>query len=144
MLGQSNKSHYTLNRDENNLWRVLNTTADGYEQYDYKHKSIVYIEHGTRIKLRYVVTDKAIHSHEVRPPVSNVDFQDEVSAYGITGFVGDINDDWIVEIEKGDSSDKKSTKRLRSLRSRFKLRHLNTGYCLFSHKVKLPEWRFEQ
>jgi dolichyl-phosphate-mannose-protein mannosyltransferase len=123
---------------------VLNATVDGYEQYDYEHKPIVYIEHGTRIKLRHVVTDKAMHSHEVRPPVSDVDFQNEVSAYGMAGFAGDINDDWIVEIEKGDRSDKESSKRLRTLRTHFKLRHLNTGCYLFSHKVKLPEWGFEQ
>jgi dolichyl-phosphate-mannose-protein mannosyltransferase len=108
MLGQSNKLPYTLNRDENNLWRVLNAMADGYEQYSYKHKSIVYIKHGTRIKLRHVVTDKAMYSHEVAHPVSDVDFQNEVLAYGITGFAGEINDDWIIEIEKGDSSDKES------------------------------------
>jgi dolichyl-phosphate-mannose-protein mannosyltransferase len=131
-------------RDENNIWRVLNATVDNYEQYDYEHKPIVYIEDGSRIKLRHIVTDKAMHSHEVRPPVSDVDFQNEVSAYGMTGFAGDINDDWIVEIEKGDSSDKISKKRLRTLRTHFKLRHLNTGCYLFSHKVKLPEWGFEQ
>jgi dolichyl-phosphate-mannose-protein mannosyltransferase len=116
---------------------VLNATVDGHEQYDYEHKPIVYIEHGTRIKLRDVATDKAMHSHEVRPLISDVGFQDEVSAYGMTGFAGSINNDWTVEIEKGDWSDRESSKRLRTLRMHFKLRHLNTGCCLFSHRVKL-------
>lgn len=144
--GGSAQQQITLypHRDDNNLWRVLNATVDGYDQYDYEHKPIVYIDHGSRIKLRHIVTDKALHSHEVRPPVSDVDFQNEVSAYGLTGFVGDINDDWVVEIEKGDRSDKESSKRLRTLRTHFKLRHLNTGCYLFSHKVKLPEWGFDQ
>ncbi|KAG1888589.1 glycosyltransferase family 39 protein [Suillus subluteus] len=144
--GGSAQQQITLypHRDDNNLWRVLNATVDGYEQYDYEHKPIVYIDHGSRIKLRHIVTDKALHSHEVRPPVSDVDFQNEVSAYGLTGFVGDINDDWVVEIEKSDKSDKESSKRLRTLRTHFKLRHLNTGCYLFSHKVKLPEWGFDQ
>jgi dolichyl-phosphate-mannose-protein mannosyltransferase len=53
--------------------------VDGYEQYDYEHKSIVYVEHGTRIKLRHIVTDRGMHSHGVRPSVSDVDFQNEVS-----------------------------------------------------------------
>src|SRR5882757_3503006 len=96
-------------RDENNIWRVLNATVDGYEQYDYEHKPIVYIEDHSRIKLRHIVTDKALHSHEVRPPVSDVDFQNEVSAYGMAGFAGDANDDWYVEIEKGHKSDKESS-----------------------------------
>jgi len=77
-------------RDENNIWRVLNATVDGYEQYDYEHKPIVYIEDHSRIKLRHIVTDKALHSHDVHPPISDVDFQTEVSAYGMTGFVGDM------------------------------------------------------
>jgi len=38
-------------RDDNNLWRVLNATVDSYDQYDYEHKPIVYIEHGSRITL---------------------------------------------------------------------------------------------
>jgi dolichyl-phosphate-mannose-protein mannosyltransferase len=60
------------------------------------------------------------------------------------GFVGDSNDDWIVEIEHGDKRDKQSSKRLRTLRSTFRLRHALSGCYLFSHKVKLPEWGFEQ
>jgi hypothetical protein len=41
---------------------VLNAAVDGYEQCDYEHKPIMQIEHGTRIKLRYVVTDKDMNS----------------------------------------------------------------------------------
>ena len=97
-----------------------------------------------RVKLRHISTDKALHSHEVRPPVSDVDFQNEVSAYGMPGFAGDLNDDWIVEIAKDSSKDSKSRKQLRTLASRFRLRHALTGCYLFSHKVKLPDWGFEQ
>ena len=62
----------------------------------------------------------------------------------MAGFVGDANDDWYVEIEHGDSRDGESAKRLRTLRTTFRLRHALTGCYLFSHKVKLPEWGFEQ
>jgi dolichyl-phosphate-mannose-protein mannosyltransferase len=73
-----------------------------------------------------------------------VDFQNEVSAYGMPGFSGDANDDWYVEIEHGDRRDSESSKRLRTLRTTFRLRHALTGCYLFSHKVKLPEWGYEQ
>ncbi|KAF8844790.1 glycosyltransferase family 39 protein [Paxillus ammoniavirescens] len=144
--GGSRQQQITLypHRDDNNMWRILNATVDSYPQYDYVTQPIEYIKHGSRIKLRHIVTDKALHSHDVRPPVSDVDFQCEVSAYGQAGFVGDINDDWVIEIEKGDKSDRESSKRVRTLRTHFKLRHLNTGCYLFSHKVKLPDWGFEQ
>lgn len=90
------------------------------------------------------MTEKRLHSHDMRPPISEVDFQNEVSAYGFAGFMGDANDDWLVEIEEGDKRDRESSKRLRTLRTKFRLRHLLTGCYLFSHKVKLPEWGFEQ
>jgi len=97
-----------------------------------------------KVRLRHIITDKNLHSHDFRPPVSDVDFQNEVSGYGMTNFVGDANDDWFVEIEHGDKSDKESSKRLRTLRTVFRLKHAMTGCYLFSHKVKLPEWGFEQ
>jgi dolichyl-phosphate-mannose--protein O-mannosyl transferase len=76
--------------------------------------------------------------------VSDVDFQNEVSGYGLPGFAGDANDEWIVEIETGDKRDKHSWNRLRTLRTHFRLRHMMTGCYLFSHKVKLPDWGYEQ
>lgn len=97
-----------------------------------------------KVRLRHIVTDKNLHSHDFRPPVSDVDFQNEVSAYGMTGFIGDANDDWFIEIERGDGNDKESSKRLRTLRTVFRVRHALTSCYLFSHKVKLPEWGFEQ
>jgi dolichyl-phosphate-mannose-protein mannosyltransferase len=97
-----------------------------------------------RIMLRHVATETHLHSHDFRPPVSDVEFQNEVSGYGMPGFAGDANDEWIFEIDRGDPWDRESGKRLRTLRTRFRLRHALTGCYLFSHKVKLPEWGYEQ
>jgi dolichyl-phosphate-mannose-protein mannosyltransferase len=97
-----------------------------------------------RIRLRHTTTEKHLHSHDHRPPVSEVDFQNEVSAYGMKGFAGDGNDDWIVEIDHGHKKDKQSSTKLRTLRTVFRLKHAFQGCYLFSHKVKLPEWGFEQ
>ena len=94
------------------------------------------------MKLKHIATDRHLHSHDHRPPVSGVDFQNEVPAYGDR--IGDANDDWFVEIEREDKRDKESKKRLRTLRTIFRLRHALTGCYLFSHKVKLPDWGFEQ
>ncbi|CAG8767555.1 16223_t:CDS:2, partial [Acaulospora colombiana] len=79
----------------------------------------------------------------------DVDFQQEVSGYGFDGFEGDANDNFIVEIAeeglgRGWDGDKLSGTRLRTLRTKFLLRHQLTGCYLFSHKVKLPEWGYEQ
>ncbi|RDB20321.1 Dolichyl-phosphate-mannose--protein mannosyltransferase 1 [Hypsizygus marmoreus] len=143
--GGSKQQQITLypHRDSNNDWRIYNA-SDDTGAFDWKTEPLSYITAGTRIKLTHVVTDKHLHSHDIRPPVSDVDFQNEVSAYGMPGFSGDANDDWYVEIEHGDKRDKESTKRLRTLRTVFRLRHALTGCYLFSHKVKLPDWGYEQ
>jgi dolichyl-phosphate-mannose-protein mannosyltransferase len=118
--------------------------VDNSDDALWENKPIEYIKPNMRVRLQHISTQKHLHSHDFRPPVSDVDFQNEVSGYGLPGFGGDGNDDWIVEIEEGDKRDKESSKRLRTLRTKFKLRHVLTGCYLFSHKVKLPEWGFEQ
>ena len=82
-----------FHRDNNNNWRVYNAYDDGFlPKYDWENN----------IRLRHISTERNLHSHNHRPPVSDVDFQNEVSAYGMAEFLGDANDDWYVEIEHGD------------------------------------------
>ncbi|KAJ7476966.1 glycosyltransferase family 39 protein [Mycena galericulata] len=139
--GGSKQQQITLypHRDQNNDWTIYNAT---WAEAD--PNKLTYITDKMRVKLQHISTHKHLHSHDVRPPVSDVDFQNEVSAYGMPGFEGDANDDWWVEIVKGDKRDRESGKRLRTLRTTFRLRHALTGCYLFSHKTKLPEWGFEQ
>src|ERR1700689_2806546 len=91
-------------RDTNNVWRILNASAEAEHELDWQSQPLEFVKPHARLKLRHIETDKALHSHDVRPPVSDVDFQNEVSAYGMPGFVGDANDDWFLEIVKGDRS----------------------------------------
>ncbi|ESK87818.1 glycosyltransferase family 39 protein [Moniliophthora roreri MCA 2997] len=144
--GGSKQQQITLypHRDHNNDWRIINATNGDPSAIDFANTPLEWITPGMRIRLRHIATEKNLHSHDVRPPVSDVDFQNEVSGYGFPGFEGDGNDDWFVEIDHGDKRDRESHKRLRTLRTKFRLRHALTGCYLFSHKVKLPEWGFEQ
>lgn len=130
--------------DSNNDWRIILAKDSGHPETEWADEPLQYVTAGSKVRLRHIITDKNLHSHDFRPPVSDVDFQNEVSAYGMTGFIGDANDDWFVEIEHGDKSDKESSQRLRTLRTVFRLKHAMTGCYLFSHKVKLPDWGFEQ
>ncbi|KIP12784.1 glycosyltransferase family 39 protein [Phlebiopsis gigantea 11061_1 CR5-6] len=131
-------------RDSNNDWRIVNGTDHGNPYTDWDVDPISYVNINTRVKLRHISTEKSLHSHDFRPPVSDVDFQQEVSAYGMPNFAGDANDDWIVEIVKGDPKDTESWKRIKTLKTHFRLRHALTGCYLFSHKTKLPDWAYEQ
>ncbi|KAF8681649.1 Glycosyltransferase family 39 protein [Rhizoctonia solani] len=140
--GGSKQQQITLypHIDGNNDWRILNGTFDGATDFDWTTEPISQIRNGQTIRLEHIATQKRLHSHDVRPPVSDVDFQNEVSAYGYPGFQGDANDNWIVEIEEGAGRGQT----VKTLKTKFRLRHPMTGCYLFSHKVKLPDWAFEQ
>ena len=96
------------------------------------------------VVLHHVTTNKKLHSHDIRAPVTEVDYQNEVSAYGFEGFEGDANDHFQIEIDSVESHGSLAKRQLQTLRTRFRLRHTLTGCYLFSHKVKLPDWGFEQ
>ncbi|KAK5131267.1 hypothetical protein LTR08_001172 [Meristemomyces frigidus] len=103
-----------------------------------------FIQDGAILKLYHITTDRRVHSHDVRAPVTEADWQNEVSAYGYEGFEGDANDLFRVEIVKSMSDGAAAKSRLRTIQTKFKLVHVMTGCNLFSHKVKLPDWGFEQ
>ncbi|KAJ7886184.1 glycosyltransferase family 39 protein [Mycena olivaceomarginata] len=96
--GGSKQQQITLypHRDQNNDWRIYNATWEDVNP----NTGLIYITDKMRVKIEHISTFKRLHSHDVRPPVSDVDFQNEVSAYGMAGFEGDANDDWWVEIVK--------------------------------------------
>ncbi|SNX87938.1 related to dolichyl-phosphate-mannose-protein mannosyltransferase [Melanopsichium pennsylvanicum] len=147
--------------DENNDWVIVKAPGpeDPAPKLDDKghplrpedeitrfhQEPILYLTHGMEIRLIHKTTDKRLHSHDTnRPPVTESDYQNEVTAYGFEGFGGDANDNFHVEIVAGDKHDPPSSNRVRSLRTNFRLRHTLTGCYLFSHKVTLPDWGFGQ
>ncbi|CAO1614890.1 unnamed protein product [Parajaminaea phylloscopi] len=121
------------------------TTQGPHEVEKYHSKKVTYLTHGMEVRLLHRLTDKRLHSHDSnRPPVTESDFQNEVTGYGFPNFAGDANDNWRVEIEHGAAGDSASSTRVRSLRTVFRLRHTLTGCYLFSHKVTLPDWGYGQ
>jgi dolichyl-phosphate-mannose-protein mannosyltransferase len=150
--GGSKQQQITLypHKDENNMWIFENQTQplgeygeiEGPKAWD--NATDAFIEDGDVIKMYHILTNRRVHSHDVRPPVTEADWQNEVSAYGYEGFPGDANDLFRVEIIPSMSDGDEAKKRLRTIQTKFKLIHLMTGCTLFSHKVKLPEWGFEQ
>ncbi|MDI1486978.1 MAG: Dolichyl-phosphate-mannose--protein mannosyltransferase 1 [Ramalina farinacea] len=150
--GGSKQQQITLypHKDENNVWLVENQTQPldvageeikGVKAWDADPQPV---KDGSLVRLYHMVSDRRLHSHDVRPPVSEADWQNEVSAYGYEGFEGDANDLFRVEIIKSMSDGPKAKENLRTIETKFKLVHIMTGCSLFSHKVKLPDWGFEQ
>lgn len=139
-------------KDDNNIWLLENQTQplgidgepiNGTHAWDSLPEP-QYIQDGTILRLFHIPTFRRLHSHDVRPPVSEADWQNEVSAYGYEGFEGDANDFFKVEIVKKQSIGSVAKERLRTIETKFRLVHLMSGCVLFSHKVKLPDWASEQ
>lgn len=126
--------------DDNNLWRITNGTEDWNPE---NKTGPVSLTDGAIVRLEHIATQRRLHSHDHRAPVTNKDYVFEVSAYGFEGFEGDWNDNWKVKIlgqrSYGDGKDS-----VRSLQTYFQLEHLNLGCQLYSKNVKLPDWGFEQ
>ncbi|TPX14933.1 uncharacterized protein E0L32_005042 [Thyridium curvatum] len=138
-------------KDENNIWLLENQTQpldihgepiNGTLAWD--NLEPTYIKDGDILRLYHQPTHRRLHSHDVRPPVTEADWQNEVSAYGYEGFDGDANDMFRVEIVKKKSHGELAKQRLRTIETKFRLVHIMTGCVLFSHKVKLPQWASEQ
>ncbi|GME86383.1 unnamed protein product [Ambrosiozyma monospora] len=138
--GGSGQQQVTLypHLDDNNKWAIelYNVTEEPLE--------FVPITQGTKIRLKHLLTSRRLHSHDIRPAVSEIEWQNEASCYGYEGFEGDPNDDFIVEIQKELSAPGEAQKRVRAIETVFRLRHAMTGCYLFSHETKLPKWGFEQ
>ena len=138
-------------KDENNVWLLENQTQPeningpitGPKAWDAVDPPKL-VEDGSLIRLYHITTDRRLHSHDVRPPVTEAEWQNEVSAYGYEGFEGDANDLFRVEIDKRLSDGSAAKGRVRTIQTKFRLVHVMTGCALFSHKVKLPDWAYEQ
>ncbi|GAA6009588.1 hypothetical protein JCM11491_001025 [Sporobolomyces phaffii] len=144
--GGSKQQQVTLypHRDDNNVWLLYNSTSNPDVPDPEHHAPPSPVLDRAIIVLHHVSTAKKLHSHDIRAPVTEVDYQNEVSAYGFDGFEGDANDHFQIEIDQVESHGSLAKKQLQTLRTRFRLRHVLTGCYLFSHKVKLPDWGFEQ
>ncbi|KAF3349163.1 hypothetical protein VD0002_g6751 [Verticillium dahliae] len=138
-------------KDDNNVWMLQNQSQpldinglaiNGTNAWD--DLDPIYIKNGAVLRLYHTQTNRRLHSHDVRPPVTEADWQNEVSAYGYEGFDGDANDYFRVEIVKKQSISAVAKERLRTIETKFRLVHVMTGCVLFSHKVKLPDWASEQ
>ncbi|KAF9189866.1 Protein O-mannosyl-transferase 1 [Haplosporangium sp. Z 767] len=124
-------------KDFNNDWIIQKRDGSVPE-------TLEYLKNGDYVRLYHVQTHKRLHSHDHKPPKTEDENHFEVSGYGYKDFPGDANDEWRVEIVEHDGPNAAAGEELHTLRSKFKLVHVNMNCDLFSHKVKLPKWAFDQ
>lgn len=119
-------------KDDNNRWRIKKfneeSTADG--------EPIEFVKNGDLVRLEHTVTERNLHSHQEKAPVTRKHYQ--VTCYGEKG-LGDANDVFRIEFDSG-----KVGERLEAVKTRFKLVHYLMNCALYSHNKQLPKWGFEQ
>jgi len=122
-------------KDSNNHWIFKKPQGQALDA-----EEIRIVRNGDIVRLVHEQTNRNLHSHRVKAPVTTGEF--EVSAYG-SEEIGDINDEWVVEIVDEQSSHPKDGT-LRSLTTMFLLRHRVVGCLLTAENVNLPQWGFRQ
>jgi len=121
-------------KDSNNEWNIQKLVGVA------EPEDIQSVKHGDVVRLVHDQTKRNLHSHSIKAPVTNSQW--EVSAYG-NNETQDPNDAWIVEVVSEQSSHPKNGV-LRSLTTNFRLRHRQLGCLLSAENVNLPQWGFRQ
>lgn len=134
--------------DGNNVWQVKfprssNLKLDSNNTYNGKLLPIV---DGAEIRLSHKGTGTNLHSHEISSHVSRGNF--EVSGYG-SETVGDLKDDWIIEVVDQMASSnpdfpKEDSTVLHPISTFFRLKHKELGCYLTSTGFSYPTWGFKQ
>lgn len=130
-------------QDKNNFWTIDHFNRTLIERLSIKTDGLVKIQDGFLLSFQHASTNRKLHSHNIRPPVTTQEvWQNEVSAYGGIEFKGDANDQWKIEIDKKLSEPGEAQENILAVKTKFRLVHTSTGCKLFSHDVKLPDWGF--
>ncbi|KAI8850085.1 glycosyltransferase family 39 protein [Chytridium lagenaria] len=133
-------------KDPNNEWEVvpvdpvLYPAAAGVDlSAEEKRKGVRYLRHEDVVRLRHVVTDSYLFTHDVASPLTTTNM--EVSTYpSASDQAVKYNDTlWRVEITDGETNMK-----VRSRRSHFRLISVFHKVAIHANKAVLPDWGFGQ
>ncbi|KAL0078029.1 glycosyltransferase family 39 protein [Phycomyces blakesleeanus] len=125
-------------KDPNNEWGIAEPRYE--ENQDVPEvDGIRYLKDGDVVRLVHLATGRNLHTHPIAAPITSSHW--EVSGYG-NASMGDIQDNWKIEIVKDLTHNDKN--HLRSLSTRFRLRNVQLGCLLGSHNTILPQWGYKQ
>ncbi|KAJ2158913.1 Protein O-mannosyltransferase 2 [Coemansia sp. RSA 552] len=125
-------------KDVNNIWIVNKVHGQAYGNTT---ETVEFVRNGDVVRLVHEATARNLHSHPVAAYASKRDR--EVSGYGEGDRYPDTNDHWRVEVVE-ELSKKNPDRRLRTLISRFRLRHVSLGCVLRASGKSLPQWAWSQ
>jgi len=105
---------------------------------------VSFLRHRDVIRLFHKKTQGYLHVSDSRPPISEQEYNNEVSIIGDKDYVPDVNENFEVKIIK-EYSDEDAKHEVKSIGTVFQLFHKGTKCTLFGHRVKLPkDWGFGQ
>lgn len=141
--GEQQVSLYGFNPDPNNQWIIETKNKNWEGQLQKKFRPV---KDGDTIRLYHVATGKYLHVNDVRPPISEHEYSNEVSCNGTRDLAGDINYEWKVRIamKKDHSTNDLPLIKVRTTETVFQLVHRGTKCILIGHEEKLPSWGFGQ
>ncbi|KAL1917211.1 uncharacterized protein VTP21DRAFT_4867 [Calcarisporiella thermophila] len=122
-------------KDDNNDWIFLPPLGEPLPSTE---GPFTEVKDGDVVRVLHRFTGHTLHSHAVEAPVTKSQW--EVSCYGNATF-GDDNDLWRVEIVDDTYG---NVGHLRTLLTRFRLRHKLLGCLLAARRTNLPQWGFKQ
>ncbi|ORX71974.1 PMT-domain-containing protein [Linderina pennispora] len=125
-------------KDSNNDWILKKVHG---QTYGNTSETVEFIKNGDIVRLVHERTTRNLHSHQVKAHVAKREW--EVTGYGMDSKWNDPNDHWRVEVVQ-DLSHSNPNKHLRTLASRFRLRHVQQGCLLRASGKSLPQWGWKQ
>ena len=121
--------------DTNNYWQIvpnnmidLSAAAPG-----------ISVQSGDFVKLRHIVTDSYLLSHDVASPYYPTN--QEFTTVGIEDANGERYNDTLFEIKIENA---KGRQQLKSFSGHFKLIHAPTRVAMWTHTTPLPDWAYKQ
>jgi dolichyl-phosphate-mannose-protein mannosyltransferase len=141
--------------DHNNNWKMLRpwerkgSSREQKGSSSSKKKNDLLVEDASDIfiydsqvfRLSHVATNRNLHTHPLAAPITVDDY--EVSCYG-NATTGDEKDHWQIEIISGGMPTVRGVPIVKSLSTRFRIRHVLLGCYLGTTGEHLPEWGFKQ
>ena len=120
--------------DTNNHWEILPATPFALGDALGHH-----VKNGDLIKLRHLVTNKILLSHDVASPYYPTN--QEFTAVSIEDADGGRHNDTLFELKIENAKGKQDFK---TMSGQFKLVHYPSKVAMWTHTSPLPEWAFKQ
>lgn len=120
--------------DTNNQWQILPATPFAEKDYFGHH-----VKNGDLIKLRHLVTDSYLLSHDVASPLFPTN--QEFTTVKLAEAEGERHNDTLFELKIENA---KADQEFKSMSGHFKLIHFPTKVAMWTHTTPLPDWAYKQ